>query len=388
MCNVADGIAIIAVKNNSNAHNKETQDVHTTSLVLFVEEHILSHFSSTTVATDATTNTNALSTHSFKQHLSTQLSAYMLPAHIFPVSSLPRTVSKKVDRQQLLSTYNSLFANRAVASTAATNNLSNANNNTNQTDGNTEIATEESYDDINSIMQVIYNTIAEVLPNMSLTISSSSTDYTANTHWYAQHTFTALGGDSMTAIEILFKLRAVINNPYNTHNTYRAVTVRFEDLMLLTISELAHTIHTQVRSINSGVTDQTSVNSDVDSIDTEPQTKRTKLDSTTLQTVTYSEILRSEITCSYSVGRASHSTALNSASSYTSTDTSTSTNAAAMIIRWKCPLLKCVDASPLVVVREYSNASSSVTVYIGSHAGDFTAIDGQTGQFMGGCACS
>jgi acyl carrier protein len=296
--------------------NSDDGNVDDKRLVSFVESKIISEKYLPTTS------------HDLQRLFTRCLPPAFVPTLVLIIDQLPMTTSGKVDRTKLVDFLDELFTKNAQ--TFPVSPKPNQGNNGNEGSSITSKEDEE----LESIKNSLLDLYKPILPSLSLKIVTDS-------NIYMKETFFSLGGDSMTAVEVLWKFKKKFN-----------LTVPFDvlnqciELQALTILRLlAESKVTSSNEIKKGI----KRSFDWDDSSQLSQPTNNDADSFT--------IIRAATASNDSFLDDSKKKLFDLKES------------------WHYQMSKCVDSSPLIV-----QSSSSVKLYIGDHSGHLIALDANTGS--------
>ena len=291
--NSTTGYALIATDSHRRS---DSNDVESLELILLVEDALFKPL-------------GLSSAHDMKQLLIAQrISPLYIPNIVIKVNdaSLPLTTSGKIERNKLLQFFNSIFNADTTTLSSPPPPLS---------------MTRENNREADSILPQLL----DILTSMNMSCTS-----------YETKTFTALGGDSLLAIEFLWKIRQNFN-----------VTLKVADVAANTMNALALLLRDSTNT-NFGRNEQIldtvigkrkiiSVTNTVNSRD---------LECAATHVISRAQAQRNDY--KFSISK--------------------------LEVSWKYNMQKCVDSSPLVLI----NDKKSV-IYAGSHSGLIVCLDLDSG---------
>ena len=394
-------------------------------LVLFVEHVLIERLPpATTLSADGgiiiTTSTHTHTSKSIlhiKQLLHDKLYATnpsMLPSLVLPIEHIPRSVAGKVDRSALKQVISTLMPSQVDFTFAAVHTRVKGPDSQAVDEAGKKRRKLGSGDSplIDSFTRIIIDLVPTLLlqfPTLVDDVTDTGADDKLLPTWFT-HTFLQLGGHSLAAIEAVWRL-----NQLYTHTsspvTVGTSVITLEDLATLTLGDVYHKLNSE-RSSSDAILHINDINSnppittDTSNGSTEPSTN----DYYTLAVSShkkYSSILDNMAIIT------SPSSPLSSAasqSSYTTHEHDKVESQIPITINrvWSHQLLRCVDAAPLVLTytninthtnststNDNSNSTSNSSdvavsksgydihaIYVGSHAGDFYALESKTGDIL------
>ena len=292
MLNSTTGYALIA----TDSHRRtDRNDIESLELILLVEDAIFKPL-------------GLSSAHDLKQLLIEQsIVAVYMPNIIIKVNdaSLPLTTSGKIERNKLLQFFNSIF--NADTTMLPSPPLS--------------VITENNREADNILSQLM-----DILVSMNMGSSS-----------YETKTFTALGGDSLLAIEFLWKIRQNFN-----------VTLTVADIVASTMRELSLIIRGSANALchNEKVLDTVIGKRKIISVIDNANSRDLEGAGTHI-------VSRAQAQLNPSISKLSISK---------------------LEVCWQYNMQKCVDSSPLVLINDQKSV-----VYAGSHSGLIICLDLDSG---------
>jgi acyl-CoA synthetase (AMP-forming)/AMP-acid ligase II/outer membrane protein assembly factor BamB len=376
ICNllgIFDGVAAVdCVDSIQSMHGNDA--ANSTSLILFVDRFVLNHL-------------QLNSGLAMKGRIAGGLPSVMVPSYIIPLPQMPHNTTGKIDRNRL-----KIILRRLKNATAKQEILSLEDINREKISNNpsTEQAT-----------NVIFEIYKSVIPNLILNLyqatdvkqavferlliedqTYSQTDVLA---FCRDNTFFSLGGDSMSSVLALWRLRNLFGNQ---------LTIK-EDILTLPIIEIAE----KLQHAESGLCSASFISASRNVADEEVENpaKRIRLEKSIIihetgnsaasTTAVALKVLR-EFMPSLCVYRDRAPRLIDDNIFLNSPDLHGSRSQALSLRSvFNKQLRKCVDSSPILVIsKEFDKDKSSVTscdvpiLYVGSHAGDFYAINGSTGD--------
>ncbi len=292
--NSTTGYALIATDSHRRS---DSNDIESLELILLVEDALFKPL-------------GLSSAYDMKQLLIAQrISPVYIPNIVIKVNdaSLPLTTSGKIERNKLLHFFNSIFnADTTMLSSSPLPSLS---------------VTRENNREAGNILPQLM----DILTSMNMSCTS-----------YATKTFAALGGDSLLAIEFLWKIRQNFN-----------ITLKVTDVVTNTMNELALLIR-DAANTNFGCNDKI-----LDTV-----IGKRKIISVT-NTVNSRDL---ECAATHVISRAQAQV-----NDY-------KFSISKLEVSWKYNMQKCVDSSPLVLINDKKNV-----IYAGSHSGLIICLDLDSG---------
>ena len=276
----------------------------------------------------------ALSSEDYLKSLRSVLPPVAMPSAVITMKCFPLTSSGKVDRKSIYAMIEKLLISTKTDDSSPSSSAM--------------ITRSDILSRVKSLMQSVL---------LSTLIDGSSIK--------AHSSFFGLGGDSMRAIELLWKLK----NEFD-------IKVTMEDLKLPVLElskEIAARQNVKLKSPKNELSDKGDIGDTLSIINR----KRKLSESRNLQTNRRSSHYAVSKTCSIGKGESGCGCRPNE-------DTLPEGNNMTMSMLWRARLKKCIDASVLFVSRSTGDRQEEAVV-VGSHAGDLACFIASTGELKWTC---
>ena len=303
------GIAVVAIPMKSLGNNDNSDaNGDDKRLVSFVESKIVAEKYLPTTS------------HDLQRLFTRCLPSAFVPTLVLIIDQLPMTTSGKVDRTKLIEFLNELFTKNAQTIPSSPK---------------TDLSKED--EESESIKKALIELYKPILPSLSLKVATDSNIYMEN--------FFSLGGDSMTAVEVLWKIKKKWNLtvPFDLLNQ----SVELQALAILRLIEEGNAISI-INETKKGVKR---------SFDWDDSYLRNSQSHETDSTVKI--VHHAMASDDFLIDDSEQKKVFNLKES------------------WHYQMSKCVDCSPLLV-----QSSSMAKLYIGDHSGQLIALDAMTGSTL------
>jgi acyl-CoA synthetase (AMP-forming)/AMP-acid ligase II/outer membrane protein assembly factor BamB len=292
---------------------------------------------------------------------SSSLAAFERPTVVLPYENdkFPYTPSFKIDRAQI---QKEIITSLSVSPSIEPSSLENIQEGT----------TTGSMISVTAIANELLSLMQTVLQLPSSMMASQSRDTSLDTL-----TFFAMGGDSISDIELLWQFRHHFNSKYPTASFSLS-----PDHLQLPITTLARLLHQELFPSSSDIS--TEGDSSKEDEDQDRPSKKIRIEASSTRSrpdytvkISATEILPKWDQVLYRTGR---SEPMGNHSSALCVDLSSQFS---LSPHWKYPLHKCIDASPAVVVGTNGSMATAATAaaatIIGCHGGNVALVDMHSG---------
>lgn len=395
----------IVILCNSNIQNNDQLKVSGGSnLILFFEEEILQSipFIDDCNSTDSNKKTSN-SVNDFRKFLIDKLLPIHMPTFILPVGQFPKTTTGKVDKNKLLERFEQQFS--VVENNERHNSIveKDPHSYSHGTPFNTItcedltgasllskkeivdlLASKDTVTLCNTILSIYCQSLSRKVNDCIIRINhKQSNDTNVNItnfdrvdNIFQEINFYALGGNSLLAVEVLWRLRQLF--PYNFF---------LDDLKLSILNLVGKVIdYTEYFERNSGASSHNTIKRKL-------MNRNLAQEDMISKRICTEQKLKVDICCNEWIGRAGTSNLHFSTeyNTYKAVDRNF-LSSISMNEKWAHNLMRCIDASPVILFKSNENVHQAKTIdtkgisrgliFIGSHGGDFVALDMISGEVV------